>query len=150
MHKDKALELALEALETLVCERGSIYEKAIATIKAALKAPTSAEYAMGYAEGFDDGCKPVSAQDLEEGDWVAVNARWGKRFVEMMNPVLGGNNMARFYFEHPPAAQPTPKPLTEEQICTAFRSVFPVGGVIFTTGAIAFAKAIEAAHNIRG
>ena len=38
MDKDKALRLALEALETLMIERGSIYEKAITAIKAALEA----------------------------------------------------------------------------------------------------------------
>jgi hypothetical protein len=38
MTKDEALRLALEALETLMIERGSIYEKAITAIKAALEA----------------------------------------------------------------------------------------------------------------
>jgi hypothetical protein len=38
MNKDEALRLALEALETLMIERGSIYEKAITAIKAALEA----------------------------------------------------------------------------------------------------------------
>jgi hypothetical protein len=38
MTKDEALRLALEALETLMIERGSIYEKAINGIKAALEA----------------------------------------------------------------------------------------------------------------
>jgi len=38
MTKDEALRLALEAFETLMIERGSIYEKAITAIKAALEA----------------------------------------------------------------------------------------------------------------
>jgi hypothetical protein len=38
MTKDEALRLALEALETLMIERGSIYEKAITAIKASLEA----------------------------------------------------------------------------------------------------------------
>jgi hypothetical protein len=38
MTKDEALRIALEALETLMIERGSIYEKAITAIKAALEA----------------------------------------------------------------------------------------------------------------
>ena len=46
------------------------------------------------------------------------------------------------------APLPTRKPLTEDQIVRCFRSVWPAGGVIFTTGAIAFAQAIEAAHQI--
>jgi hypothetical protein len=36
MTKDEALQLALEALETLMLERGSIYEKAILAIKKVL------------------------------------------------------------------------------------------------------------------
>jgi len=38
MTQTEALKLALEALETLMIERGSIYEKAITAIKAALEA----------------------------------------------------------------------------------------------------------------
>jgi hypothetical protein len=38
MNKDEALRLALEALETLMIERGSIYDKAITAIKAVLEA----------------------------------------------------------------------------------------------------------------
>jgi hypothetical protein len=69
--KDEALKLALEALEDLQRQYG-IYpnsfwdwskgRKAITAIKQALAAPTSAEYAMGYAEGFNDGCKPAPVQ----------------------------------------------------------------------------------------
>jgi hypothetical protein len=39
MTKDEALKLALEALETLMIERGSIYDKAITAIKEALAQP---------------------------------------------------------------------------------------------------------------
>ena len=42
------------------------------------------------------------------------------------------------------------KPLTDEQIGMAFRKAFPVGGVVFTNGAIDFARFIEAAHGIKG
>ncbi len=38
-------------------------EVRIAAIKQARSAPTSAEYAMGYAEGFNDGCKPTPVQE---------------------------------------------------------------------------------------
>ena len=37
--KDEALKLALEALETLMIERGSIYDKAITAIREALAQP---------------------------------------------------------------------------------------------------------------
>ena len=41
-------------------------------------------------------------------------------------------------------------PLTDEQIGMAFRKAFPVGAVAFTNGATDFARAIEAAHGIKG
>lgn len=37
-------------------------------------------------------------QEPKEGDWIEVKARWGKRFVEMPNPILGKDHFARFYF----------------------------------------------------
>jgi hypothetical protein len=63
MTKDEALKLALEALEW--CQGGEPCgtAEAITAIKEALAAPTSADYAMGYAEGFNDGCKPAPVQE---------------------------------------------------------------------------------------
>jgi len=49
MTQTKALRLALEALETLMIERGSIYDKAITAIKAALEAKDET-HAYGYAK----------------------------------------------------------------------------------------------------
>ena len=84
MTKDEelAFDLALEALEVnnqawksladsgdagfWEAEEQPFYElsvKAITAIKQARSAPTSAEYAMGYAEGFNDGCKPTPVPD---------------------------------------------------------------------------------------
>ena len=68
----EALKLALDALETELsidwtnndefnASAEKMYE-AIAAIKEALTQPTPAEYAMGYAEGFNDGCKPKPEQ----------------------------------------------------------------------------------------
>jgi hypothetical protein len=66
----EALKLALEALHGFIpylplkdkeqCEK---YDKAITAIKAALAQPTSGDYALGYAEGFNDACKPKPAQE---------------------------------------------------------------------------------------
>jgi arylsulfatase A-like enzyme len=39
-------------------------------IKQALAAPTSADYAMGYAEGFNDGCKPAPVQEPVAWRWT--------------------------------------------------------------------------------
>ena len=70
MTKDEALDKALYALEIedVACrymkdETPSQIMEAITAIKQARSAPTSAEYAMGYAEGFNDGCKPAPVQE---------------------------------------------------------------------------------------
>ena len=57
MTKDEALTLALEALEgadMIDCDM----RDAINAIKEALAQPTSGDYALGYAEGFNDACRP--------------------------------------------------------------------------------------------
>ena len=62
MTKEEALKLALEALENGMKfvwtdperEAGFV---AIDAIKEALAQPTSGDYALGYAEGFNDACK---------------------------------------------------------------------------------------------
>lgn len=58
--KDAALKLALEALWTTANPKA---EEAITAIEAALAQPTSGDYALGYAEGFNDACKPKPAQE---------------------------------------------------------------------------------------
>jgi hypothetical protein len=41
----------------------------------------------------------------EEGDYIEVTARWGKRFVEMLDPIKGNGDIARFYFDPPQPEQ---------------------------------------------
>lgn len=56
MTKDEALKLALDALEIFA----TVYSdgnEAIIAIKESLAQPTSSDYALGYAEGFNDACK---------------------------------------------------------------------------------------------
>jgi hypothetical protein len=89
MTEDKALDKALEALET--CDGGTSWAdpyqrfdkklvgKAIIAIKQARSAPTSADYAMGYAEGFNDGCKPAPVQEP---------VGWNKRIIESVDSLL--------------------------------------------------------------
>jgi hypothetical protein len=57
MTKDKALKLALEALETLMLERGSIYEQAITSIKEALAQPVQRSW-VGLTEEEINACDP--------------------------------------------------------------------------------------------
>ena len=58
----EALKLALEALGDPVLLNGVNNAKFF--ISQALAQPTSGEYALGYAEGFNDACKP--AQPAQE------------------------------------------------------------------------------------
>ena len=53
--KDEALKLALEALETLMIERGSIYDKAITAIKEALAQSEQEPVAWRYRMPVQDG-----------------------------------------------------------------------------------------------
>ena len=61
----QALELALEALETLMIERESIYDKAITAIKEALAQPE-----RDYERGFIDGMQKQMQSSVDK----AVNA----------------------------------------------------------------------------
>ena len=73
MTDKEALNQALEALENnqylvadhkrhaYVMEYNSIIEKC----KEALAQPTSGDYALGYAEGFNDACKPMAQLEQE-------------------------------------------------------------------------------------
>jgi hypothetical protein len=126
MTKDEALDLALEALENSVdlvredaynaeklygnypSRQGKVaglkvladdHEKAITAIKQARSAPTSAEYAMGYAEGFNDGCKPAPVQPVA---WIEHHK--GGDNLEWENP---GGKCTPLYTT--PPAQPAPK-----------------------------------------
>ena len=77
----EALKLAQRALSNKNASNETIY-KALAAIKEALaqpvQEPTSDDYALGYAEGFNDACKkpaqePVARGVLDDGqiDWTA-------------------------------------------------------------------------------
>ena len=101
MSKDEALNLALQALETLMIERGSIYDKAITAIKEAL---------MSHS----DGAQP-------EPEYLA--------FMDT----------------------PQRKPLTDEEIRDLWSwSATAEAERTATTQQHAFARAIEAAHGIKG
>lgn len=62
----QALELAKTAIQSLngvgeVIQWKNQWElchKALVSVDAALNEPTPEQYAMGYAEGFNDACKP--------------------------------------------------------------------------------------------
>ena len=96
MTKDEALKLALEALEHFrdTGTRPSdlaMSEDAITAIKEALAQPEQEPVAWQL--------KPH--QPPEEGEFIEITARWGKRFVEVPDPIIGGNSLVRFYFDPP-------------------------------------------------
>jgi len=56
----EALKLALEEMKI------ANYNSAAERLEAALAQPTSGDYALGYAEGFNDACKPKPAHVISE------------------------------------------------------------------------------------
>jgi len=81
----EALKLALEAVERYQIKRQDFdtFEEVITAIKAALAQPTSGDYALGYAEGFNDACKP--AQPAQEPVSVTY-----KEVADAMNSLWNG------------------------------------------------------------
>ena len=116
MTKDEALKLALEALETLMIERGSIYDKAITAIKEALAQPEQKPWAVARVD------------DLERAGRVRALA-------------MGLGLDVPLY-----AAPPQRKPLTDEEIETYRYMIDWTAHWSY----INFARAIEAAHGIKG
>ena len=41
----------------------------------------------------------------EAGDYIEVTGRWGKRFVEILDPIKGNGDIVRFYFDPPQPEQ---------------------------------------------
>ena len=94
----EALKLALEALEELTdteqthsaLERGDL---AIIALREALAQPTTGDYALGYAEGFNDACKKP-AQPQQEQAYKQANPLGGpaKVFDAMANAIRAGDD----------------------------------------------------------
>ena len=106
-------------------------------------APTSAEYAMGYAEGFNDGCKPAPVQEpVAFFDWYD-NAHWGNEdFKEGCHRSWN----AAIKYTTPPAAQRQWVGLTDEEIDKTPCELYAPdqGGMTVEEGLELYARAIEA------
>jgi hypothetical protein len=74
--------------------------EAITAIKQTRSAPTSADYAMGYAEGFNDGCKPVPVQEPVDG--TQVSKVWWDGEKLMAKPIP----LEDFYLPAPAVQEP--------------------------------------------
>jgi hypothetical protein len=122
MNKDEALRLALEALETLMIERGSIYDKAITVIKEAL-AQTEQD---GKCKRCTDGCPACDARKLPEQEpvtWRNAAIRVGEDLCSV-GPFRYYDMTAEQWLDwalsvvtvHAPAPQRTWVTLTEDEI----------------------------------
>jgi hypothetical protein len=84
MSKDEALDLALEALQTLMIQRGSIYDKAITAIKQARSAPVQ---------------EPI-AQDVQEKCRIeAVPAKVGLLPAEPVQEPVDGTQVSKVWWD---------------------------------------------------
>jgi hypothetical protein len=126
--KDEALKLMLAVLKSKDTWGSSIREakeRSIAAAEEALAQPTSGDYALGYAEGFNDACKtkPAPVQEPVAQAWAeGYRAGIDDERTSEANIGIAGMDMkvepARNnpYRTTPPAAQPAPVPLTDEEI----------------------------------
>ena len=73
----EALKLALEALETLMIERGSIYDKAITAIKEALANDTSQERVDKTSGNVHE---PVAFENWHKANYVQNLERYGDTY----------------------------------------------------------------------
>ena len=141
--KDEALKLALEALKLIRRQLKSWDEgdKAIAVIKQALAAPVPGQGCELYEQMIESVRKLLSAsKEPERWGCVGPSAEdkaWQEVFATASHVCTG--------IDSPPAAQPAPVPLTDEQI-TAISKQVAEGGPEDSIDR--FVRAIEAAHGI--
>ena len=97
----EAARLALEALETLMLERGSVYDKAITALRTALEQPAQDEPVLWLLEG------KVEASDLPEDytgclytrpqarEWVGLTDEQIETLWQNTSPYYDHNDFAR-------------------------------------------------------
>ena len=95
--------------------------------------PTTGNYAMGYAEGFNDACKPKAQPEQEPVAWMDEDGD------VLSASIVDGKGLRNIpLYTSPPQRQP----LTNEELA----------GIYMTTTGLDFyrnfARAIEAAHGI--
>ena len=131
MTEREALKMALDALKKLMIERGSIYDKAITAIKEALAQPEQ---------------EPVAWVSSEELLVMRGNALGGAKDWRINVGLVKQNGDVGLY-----TTPPQRKPLTDEEIRDLWSwSATAEAERTATTQQHAFARAIEAAHGIKG
>ena len=163
MSKDEALNLALEALETLMIERGSIYDKAITTIKEALAQPEhgwTPERIAGIArlkEAQDKRLAQPAVTESHKQEPVAWRYKildyFGRPVWTLKTPKTDIRvfESQPLYTTPPPVAEPHKrpsrsdiKPLMDEEVNKL------VDDEDWYNDPHGFVRAIEAAHGIKG
>jgi len=97
-----ALEESLGMVDNLHCY--GICMDAITALKAALEAPTPAEYAMGFAEGFNEGCRPEEGGAVLWGVFEGGNIHdhfYTREAAEEMAELKGTHAVVRPLYAHP-------------------------------------------------
>jgi hypothetical protein len=138
----EALKLALEALETLMLERGSIYEQAIIAIKEALAQPEQEAVGLDHDELIERANQEESASVFYRG------AIWGAARLNENRKVKIGDKL---YTTPPLPVQPERQPLTEDQTRAAYRAAYNSGQLTSHGKWQVWRDAVEwceAAHNI--
>jgi len=101
----QAAEQALLVLRTLPpTDKTSIYSKAIYALEKALEQPTTAEYAMGFAEGFNEGCRPEEGGAVLWGVFEGGNIHdhfYSREAAEEMAGFKGAHAVVRPLYAHP-------------------------------------------------
>ena len=144
MTEREALRLALEALKTLMIERGSIYDKAITAIKEALAQP---EQKPRY--GYKGKCNRV----MSNGNPCGLNAPCpdcGLSLIDCPQPQPWEkfcDSNCVWTDHHPDCKLAERLPLTDEEIRLQWSEFWETE---CHPWAIEFARAIEAAHGIKG
>jgi hypothetical protein len=92
----EALKLALEALETLMIERGSIYDQAITAIKEALAQPEQEQCCYGgiaHDCHAGESCRIVKRMQAAQRTWVGLT---DEDFLEACQIAERGNYLVAF------------------------------------------------------
>lgn len=126
------MQQALEALETLMIERGSVYHKAITALRERLAQPVPVAFKDAperiYLQVCEDDHCEVPFHEHDEKTWCTTKQ----------------NPLDVPYVRADLAASPQRKPLSEEEITNIFADVLQSGTFLDV------ARAIERAHGIGG
>ena len=84
MTKDEALKMALEALETLMIERGCIYDKAITAIKEALANVSTNDTSQERVDKTSESVHEPVACDCDSPAWCKQYKRCNRTMLGLM------------------------------------------------------------------